>query len=165
MAKTKAQARIQEALDLLIEDHREVQAAFEAYDELPEDAETRRAHVQQTCLALSLHAQLEDEVFYPALRDRLDDPSLVEEAMVEHQSARDLIEQLEGADPDEDLYDARFKVLGEYVNHHIEEEEGELFDAIRKQKLDLDDVADSLSQRRQALRAAAGLDDAADDEA
>jgi len=109
---------------------------------------------------LTVHAAIEEEIFYPAVRDALDDSKLLDEAEVEHQAAKDLIEQIQDSDPSDPLYDARVNVLGEYVNHHVQEEEGELFPQVRDAELDLDSLGAEMSARQEELLSAdAELDD------
>lgn len=107
---------------------------------------------------LTVHAQIEEEVFYPAARQVLDEPDLVDEADVEHASAKDLIAQIEASDPSDDHYDAKVKVLGEYINHHVEEEEKELFKAVKKAGLDTRQVGEELAARKEELMPSEGLD-------
>ncbi len=103
---------------------------------------------------MTIHAQIEEEIFYPAAREvetRESEP-LLDEAEVEHGSLKDLIADIEGGSrEDDDLFDARVKVLGEYVKHHVKEEEGELFPKIRKTKLDLEEVGARLAARKEEL--------------
>jgi len=103
---------------------------------------------------LTVHATIEEEIFYPAARDAIDDESLLNEAEVEHQSAKDLIAQIQASDPSDPLYDAQVKVLGEYVNHHVEEEEGELFPRVKEADLDLDELGAEMSARQEELLSA-----------
>ena len=91
----------------------------------------------RACQELTIHAQIEEEIFYPAVRDGIEDDDLMDEAEVGHASAKDLIAQLEAMEPGNDLYDARFTVLGEYIDHHVKEEQDEMFPKAKKAKLDL----------------------------
>jgi len=104
-----------------------------------------------------VHTTIEEEIFYPAAREALDEGDLVAEALVEHASAKELIAKLEGMDADSEDYDATFTVLGEYVNHHIEEEQGEMFPKMKKAGLDWDGLAQQMQQRKQALQEEMGL--------
>jgi hemerythrin-like domain-containing protein len=140
------------AIELLKEDHREVQAFFEKYEQMEGDAE-KEALALKICLALQVHAQIEEEIFYPAARDAVssDDEDLLDEAEVEHAGIKTLVAQLEDAEPDDDLYDAKVKVLTEYVKHHVKEEEGELFPKVKRTDLDLDQLGAELFERKNEL--------------
>jgi len=153
-----------DAISLLTNDHAEVNELFEQYKALAEDEGSmttdKQSLAEEICTMLTVHAAIEEEIFYPAVRDALDDSKLLDEAEVEHQAAKDLIEQIQDSDPSDPLYDARVKVLGEYVNHHVQEEEGELFPQVRDAELDLDSLAAEMSARQEALLSAdAELDD------
>ncbi|WP_119156180.1 hemerythrin domain-containing protein [Caldimonas tepidiphila] len=143
-----------DAVQLLTEDHEQVRQLFEQYEQLVSsdaDAQEKQELAEQICLMLTVHADLEEELFYPAARDALDEQDLLDEAQVEHASARDLIEQIQEMDPTEDLYDAKVKVLGEYVNHHVQEEENELFPKIQDAGIDLEALGEELATRKQEL--------------
>ncbi len=117
------------AIDLLEEDHQEVDGFFEEYETLENAGEKERMALK-ICLALTVHTQIEEEIFYPAIREAIDKSELIDEAIVEHASAKQLIAEIEEMDPADELYDAKVKVLGEQVRHHIEEEEDKLFPEI-----------------------------------
>ncbi len=143
-----------DAIALLKADHKEVKALFEEYDELAQaEAEVgeRQTLAEQICDMLTVHATIEEEIFYPAARDAEVDSDLLDEADVEHASAKDLIAQIKGMSPDDELYDAKVKVLGEYVNHHVEEEEGEMFQKCRRAKMDLAGLGAELETRKMSL--------------
>ena len=114
------------ALDLLEKDHQEVDDFFDEYENL-EDAGEKGKMALKICLALTVHTQIEEEIFYPAAREAIEKAELIDEAIVEHASAKQLIAEIEEMDASNELYDAKVKVLGEQVRHHIEEEEGEMF--------------------------------------
>ena len=155
-------AQDKDALALLEADHNAVKALFEEFEDLSEQEEVdeRKAElVQQICNELTVHAQLEEEVFYPAVREAIDDDALMDEADVEHASARDLIAQLESMSPGDDHYDAKVVVLGEYVNHHIEEEEGEMFDQVRESEIDTAALGAKMAERKGKLKAELGVQD------
>jgi hemerythrin superfamily protein len=102
-----------------------------------------------------VHATIEEEVFYPAAREALgEDADLVDEADIEHASAKELIAQIEGSSPEDDHFDARVKVLGEYIDHHVKEEEGEMFPKVKKAKLDTAALGTALVARKEELIAA-----------
>lgn len=152
---TRAQAESPDAVDQLIQDHKDVKALFKEYDKIVKadgDAEERQALALQICAMLTAHATVEEELIYPAARDVLvQDEDLVDEAEVEHASAKELIAQIEGGSPDDPLYDAKVKVLGEYIDHHVKEEEGEMFPKLRKSDLDLDAIGEEVAARKAEL--------------
>ena len=148
----------QDAVSLLSADHAEVKQMFESYKQLVEedgDSEEKRELAEQICLALTVHAEIEEEIFYPAMRESIDDDLLLDQAEVEHAAAKDLIAQIQGMDPDDALYDAKVLVLGEYVDHHVEEEESEIFPAAEKSGIDLEVLGAELAERKQELMSAA----------
>lgn len=144
-----------DAIKLLTEDHKQVKKLFDEYKKLCEGeapADERQALAGQICSMLTVHATLEEELFYPLAREALgEEADLIDEATVEHASAKELIAQIESATPDEPLYDAKVTVLGEYIQHHVKEEEGEIFPKIRKTELDLALLGTEMAQRKQAL--------------
>jgi len=149
-AKPRHAAAAVDALTLLEADHREVDDLFGAFKEASSDAEQRDI-ARSICVALKVHARLEEELFYPAVWPALEDKSLIAEAMVEHASARDLIAQIESGAPGEAYFSARVRVLGEYVRHHVDEEEEEIFPQVRKGKLDLAALGELLARRKAEL--------------
>ena len=162
MAKTKTQearpGRAGESspdiLALLAADHAEVRAAFDAFDDMGEDEDQspeREALAERICRMLAVHATIEEEFFYPAARKAGVDPDLLDEAKVEHASAKTLIAELEAAGAGDRLYDAKVKVLGEYIRHHVEEEEGELFPQCRRTGMDLHGIVMPMATRRAEL--------------
>jgi hemerythrin superfamily protein len=150
-----------DALKLLTEDHKEVKALFKQYEKLAKDEDSDDGEklqiAQQICLQLTVHAQVEEEIFYPAARDFLEEADLVDEADVEHASVKELVGQIESSSPEEDdHFDARVKVLGEYVDHHVKEEEGELFPQLKKSELDLEALGEEIAARKEELLAELG---------
>lgn len=145
----------QDALELLIADHREASELFEQFENLSDRAKaSKQKIVQKVCKALLVHTQIEEEILYPAVREFVKDlEDKVDEAVVEHAAAKDLIRQLHDMNPDEDLYDAKVKVLSEEIEHHVEEEEKEMFPKLRKSKMDLMAIGQELAQRKQELMA------------
>jgi len=114
----------QDAVSLLSADHAEVKQMFETYRQLVDenaDDEQRGELARNICSMLTVHAEIEEEIFYPAMRENVDEQLTLDEAEVEHASAKELIEQIEGMDPGDTLYDAKVIVLGEYVDHHVQE--------------------------------------------
>jgi hemerythrin-like domain-containing protein len=150
MAKTKAKAGA--ALEMLKEDHDKVQKAFKDFEKLDrEDSATVQELVQTVCEELKVHTALEEEIFYPAVREAIEDEDIMNEAQVEHDSAKMLIEQLENMGPDDPNYHATFTVLGEYVKHHIKEEEEEMFPQAKKTDLDFEDLGARMRERKTEL--------------
>ena len=119
---------------------------------MPDAMTSGRARSSQTiCKELTVDAQLEEEIFYPAVREAIDDDDVMNEAVVEHGSAKELIAEIEKMSPDEDMFDAKVKVLGEFVSHHIREEQNEMFPQVRKTDLDLNALAERMRSRKQQL--------------
>ncbi len=151
-----------DAIKLLTADHREVKALFQEYQGLVDhDAEDDEKHpiAQQICIMLTIHAQIEEEFFYPAAQKAIKEPDLVDEANVEHASAKSLIAQLEESDPSDPLFDAKVKVLGEYIDHHVKEEEGELFPQARRARIDVRQLGDAMQSRKAELMVEMGMAD------
>jgi hemerythrin superfamily protein len=144
-----------DAIDLLTQDHKEVKALFKQYEKLvesEEDTETRQALADEICNMLTIHAMVEEELFYPAAREALGkDADLIDEADIEHESAKELIAQIKTSSPDDDHYDAKVKVLGEYIDHHVKEEEGEIFPKAKKAKLDIAGIGAAIAARKESL--------------
>jgi hemerythrin superfamily protein len=143
------------ALDVLKSDHEEVSKLFKQFEKLKmdEDSEGMQQTAQATCKALATHAQIEEEIFYPALRRAADADDALDEADVEHSHVKELVAQLEESGPQDDLFAARFKVLSEYVQHHVKEEESTIFSAARKADLDLVELGQQLVARKEELGA------------
>jgi hemerythrin-like domain-containing protein len=142
------------ALELLRADHQKVRNLFLEFDSLRglDDEDERRAElVDEICYELTLHMMVEEEIFYPVLRSAIEDDDLMDEADVEHAGARELISQLEVMYPGDDHFNATVTVLGEEVGHHIDKEEGELFEAARRAGIDLAQLGEQLARRRAEL--------------
>jgi hemerythrin superfamily protein len=142
------------AVKLLKEDHRQVATLFEQFAAADDDEKGEIA--AQVCRMLTVHATIEEELLYPAARGALQEPdvSLVDEATVEHASLKDLVGQIESTDSSDELFDAKVTVLGEYVTHHVKEEEGELFPKLEKSELDLVALGAELQARKTELTSA-----------
>jgi len=146
-----------DACDLLDADHKAVKRLFKDYDELTGSrsrtaAAKKMELAMQICRELTVHAQVEEEIFYPALRAALKDQDMLAEAEVEHQTAKDLIAQIEAMDEPGEMFDAKVKVLGEYIDHHVKEERNEIFPKARAaRKLDLVAMRDELQARKDEL--------------
>ncbi len=143
------------ALDLLISDHKEVRKLIHQYEKMHETASTeeKQALAEQICTAFVLHADIEEQYFYPAARDLLEETELIEEAEVEHASVRDLASQIRAMQPDDPMYDATVKVLGEYIEHHAEEEEKEMFPKLKKTKADFDALGQEMMEAKETAQA------------
>ena len=156
----KSSAGSEDAIKLLTADHKEVKALFKEYEKLVKDEagdEEKQALAEQICTMLTVHATAEEELFYPAARDALgDDEDLVDEADVEHSTAKELIAQIQGSSPDDPHYDAKVKVLGEYIDHHGKEEEGEIFPKAKKGGLDTAAIGAEIAARKEELMAEMG---------
>ena len=139
-----------DAVALLKADHKKVSELFEAFEAARSPAK-KKALVTQICEELTIHTELEEEIFYPAVKLALHDRELVPEAVVEHASIKDLIGQVQDAEPDGEEYDAKVKVMSEYVKHHVREEHNEMFRKAQGTRLDLVALRDEMISRRQEL--------------
>lgn len=154
-ARKKSAPQRQNALTLLRSDHEEVSALFEKYEKGKSrlDAQRKKALSEEICQALTVHAQIEEEIFYPACHEHVDKAEdLLAEAKVEHQAVKELIAKIEAEEPGSEEYDAQVTVLGEYVKHHVKEEQNELFPKVRKSDLDLKAVGEQLAARKTELK-------------
>ncbi len=154
MPKPDPEEAAVDAIELLRNDHQEVDELFRKYDELadaPSDDEAKKSLAEQICTMLIVHASIEEEIFYPAASDAIDETELLDEAEVEHQSVKDLIARIQASDPSDPLYDAQVRVLGEYVRHHVEEEETEMFPRVEEAGLDLDALGAEMAARQEVL--------------
>lgn len=146
----------QDALELLKRDHREVEQLFRKFSQSKDDNE-RSALAERICLMLKVHTRMEEELFYPALRGKLDD-ELLNEALVEHDGAKKLIAEIEGADADDALLEARVTVLQEQIEHHVREEEDEMFPRVRRSDIDLATIGAKLAERKMSLMTQLGAE-------
>lgn len=153
MATTKTK----DACDLLDADHKAVKKMFTEYEELTEakgnTREKKRMLAERICNELMIHAQIEEEIFYPAIRKQVKDDMLMNEAEVEHTAAKDLIAQIQGMEASDPMFDAKVMVLGEYIDHHVKEERSEMFPKARATKIDLVKLRDQLQMRKEELMA------------
>lgn len=166
MASRNNSAAKSEIIEELKEDHKRAKQAFREAEKLDadEDGEELKALVEQTCAELEVHATLEEELFYPAAREVLKEGDLIDEAEVEHGSAKALIAQLRAMGPEDEKYAATFKVLGEYINHHVKEEEGEIFPAMQgRSGVEWEDVQEQMMTRREQLMSEMGLSEDAEE--
>lgn len=144
-----------DALSLLRDDHAAVKKLFQQFKRRHKSMsdDEKQDLVQKICHELTVHATVEEEIFYPRVRQQVKDAEeLMDEAEVEHASAKQLIAELENGSPDEGIYDAQVTVLGEYVNHHVEEEEGSLFPKVKRAKMDLAGLGSELAERKRRLQ-------------
>lgn len=149
-----------EALQLLIRDHKKVKSLYSRFQKLEEDGDAEKQEIiEQVCQMLTAHVKLEEELFYPALRGRIDDPALLAEAYVEHDEAKGLIARLQSEELDGEERDAVFTVLCEYVDHHVQEEEKELFPKVRKADVDLKALGAEMAERKAELAEELGIDE------
>lgn len=144
----------QDAISLLEADHREAEAIFHQFEKIKEkgSAEEKLALAKKVCGALLIHMEIEEKIFYPQVRQQIDDDDLMNESVVEHAGAKDLITQLGELKADDPMFDAKMKVLSEQIQHHVDEEESEMFPKVRKAGLDLDVIgAELLKGKTQML--------------
>jgi hypothetical protein len=142
----------QDATHLLMEDHRKVEGLFEQYEKASGDGRKEKI-AREICMELKIHATIEEEIFYPALRGKIDDDDL-DEAYVEHDGAKLLINDIEAGGPDEHFYDAKVKVLQEQIEHHVEEEEkimDNIFQQARAADVDLEALGEQMAARKAQL--------------
>jgi len=146
-----------DAIALLTHDHREVEKLFKEFEKAKKAKDARRKAevVRLICAALKAHAEIEEEIFYPAVRNAIEEQDLMDEAEVEHGGIKGLVAELEGLGPRDDLYDAKVTVLTEYVKHHVKEEEGQMFPKVKKAKLDFEALGSKMAARKQEIETAA----------
>lgn len=151
-APRSAAPKAQEATALLRADHKLVGGLFAEYEKTNSKSKKKQL-VSEICTELSVHAQVEEEIFYPAVKKALKDTELVPEATVEHATLKSLIAQVEGVEPDGEMFDAKIKVLSEYVQHHVKEEQEEMFPKARDTDLDMSALGAQLAARKAELLA------------
>jgi hemerythrin superfamily protein len=158
---TNRKALEEDAIALLTADHKKVTTLFGQFDKLKEKGgdEEKSDIVTTICNELKVHTAIEEEIFYPAVRKAIEDSDLMDEALVEHAGAKDLIAQLEDMDTDDDLYDAKVTVLGEQIDHHVKEEEGEMFPKAEKAKVDTVALGAKMLKRKIEFKAEMGIAD------
>ena len=142
-----------DAVELLMMDHREAEALFKTYEAQKDNGEIANKHetARKVCAALLIHMALEEDIFYPAARKAKIDDELLNEAEVEHDCARDLIAQLGQLKAEDPMFDAKIKVLSEQIEHHVEEEEKKLFPKAKQSNLDLQKVGEALSHAKEKM--------------
>lgn len=152
---TPKAAAPKDAIELLRADHKAVSGLFADYEKT-RSAAKKKELVAEICTELSVHTQIEEEIFYPAVKAALKDKLLVPEGTIEHGGIKDLIAQLEGIEPDGEMYDAKVKVLSEYVEHHVKEEQTEMFPKAKSTSLDLVELGARMAARKVDILAARG---------
>ena len=148
-----ARNEAQEATVLLQADHERVSDLFAEYEKADSTAEKKQI-VDQLCNELTVHTQIEEEIFYPTVKLALKDKKLIPEARVEHATLKALIAQVEGVEPKGEMFDAKIKVMQEYVKHHVKEEQNEIFPKAKSTGLDMEELGAKLFKRKKELLAA-----------
>ena len=149
-ATTTTPGKGPDAIALLKADHRVVEKLFAQF-EAAKDEDRKTALADKICMELRIHMQIEEEIFYPVSREFLKNEDIVDEAVVEHAAAKDLMDEIEAMNAGEDLYDAKVKVLSEQIEHHVEEEEEEYFPKVQKTDMDLKAVGARMQARTDEL--------------
>jgi len=145
-----------DAIVLLKEDHKRVKQLFKQLEQKKDEGGEAIADLAaEICEELIVHAAIEEEIFYPAARAEIEDEDLMDEAQVEHNCAKQLIAEIEQG-PGDELWEAKVKVLGEYIKHHVKEEEREMFKEVRATDLDLKELGQQMMERHQELMAQMG---------
>lgn len=150
--KTSSRKSAPDAIALLKADHRQVEDWFEEFEKTKSAAKKQKL-AASICKALEVHTQIEEEIFYPACREAGLEEDMMDEADIEHDSAKKLIAEIEGGKPGDDHYDARVKVLSEMIKHHVKEEEQRdgMFAKAKKLNLDLDALGEEMQDRKNEL--------------
>lgn len=150
----------QDAIQLLKADHEEAKKLFDHYENVKDRASPAEKMdiAKQVCGALLIHMEIEEKIFYPRVRAKISDDDLMNEAEVEHNGAKDLIQQLGDMDASDPMFDAKIKVLGEQIEHHVEEEEDEMFPKARKSGVDLVALGQELLAAKNQMRVSHGLE-------
>ncbi len=153
MNKKPTQSKSLDVTSLLTQDHAEVKSKFQEYEKLGARAlAAKKKLADEICLMLTAHATAEEEIFYPAVEAAgKEEKQLVDEASVEHACAKELIAQILAMEAGDELFDSKVKVLGEQIDHHVKEEENEMFPKARKAKLDLLALGEAVAQRKAEL--------------
>ena len=144
----------QTANELLDDDHNRVLQMFDEYEKIKSDGSVNRKRelAREICRELKVHTQIEEEIYYPRVRSKSGADSLLDEALVEHQSAKELIKEIETESTSGHMFDAKIKVLGEYIRHHIREERHELFSVAERANCNTAEIARQLEQRKEELQ-------------
>ncbi len=158
-ARTASTSSGPDAIALLRADHKHVSALYDQYEKT-RSAAKKKSLVASICLELSVHAQVEEEIFYPAVKAALKDKEMVPEAQVEHATLKELIAQVKDKEPDGEMFDAKIKVMSEYTKHHVKEEQNEMFPKAKKTRLDMKELGARMAARKEELKANPALLDA-----
>ena len=146
-----------DAVDLLANDHDEIGELFDRYEALASDeasADERRGLAEEICTFVLVNGAIKEEIFYPAVRDVLDEEYLIDEALVAQDGARSLVDDIQAGDPTEPRYDAQVRILHELIMQHFEEERTELFPRVRRTSLDLEELGAEMAARQELLMSA-----------
>ncbi len=160
--QTARSKKSNDAIALLKADHDKVKKMFKQFERMTKDGPGEEAEqlARQICNELKVHTTLEEEIFYPEARAMMeDDEGLFDEAEVEHASAKELIGQIDSMSAEDDKFVAKVTVLGEYIDHHVEEEQNEMFPKVKKAKLDLAEMGERMMARKQELMQEMGMAD------
>jgi hemerythrin superfamily protein len=154
--KTSSRSR-RDAISLLKADHRQVEGWFSSFEKTKSDARKQQL-ASKICSALKVHTRIEEEIFYPAFLEQVQDEDLHHEAVVEHAGAKKLIAEIEAATPTDEYYDAKVTVLSEMIKHHVKEEEqpGGMFAEARKSDMDLAELGRQMAARKKQLMNSSG---------
>lgn len=142
------------AFTLLKDDHKKVKKLFKEFQSIKkrDDSDERKSELtKEICREIKVHTQLEEEIFYPSARQAIGDEDVMEEAGIEHASVKQLVSQLESMEPGDPHYDAIVKVMSEYVEHHVREEEDQMFPMLKKAKLDAKGLGEQITRRKEEL--------------
>ena len=148
----------QDAIALLKQDHRTVEALFDEFEDADESEQSDLA--TRICQMLTVHTQIEEEIIYPQAKEAFgeEEDEMVYEAEIEHGSAKELIAKIEAGTPEDEEFKPLVKVLSEYVKHHVKEEEKEMFPALKQSELDLKELGRQLAQRKMELMEQMGIE-------
>lgn len=143
-----------DAITMLKDDHRKVEKAFKKYEKMSDgDYEKKKELADHICDELTVHMKLEEEIFYPAVKEGIKSAEdIVNEGVVEHSGAKVLISEIQGMKGNEELFDSKVKVLAEQIEHHVKEEEGEMFPKVQNSKLDTVELGKEMAHHKKSLQ-------------
>jgi hypothetical protein len=156
MARRQTTASADQCLWLLMHDHRAMQELFRRFAEPGLEPAARHVVALRACDQIRMHQLLEEEVFYAVLAEKLDDTRELEEGLVEHGVISELAQRVARMAPTDERFDATVTVLGEYLNHHLKEEERDLFPQVKRARIDFGNLLDAMNDFRRRLRAERG---------